>query len=100
MILAQANVDPGGAENFIRQWGDALQLWIGVIVGIVGLIFAGILIIKGLKALGDKRANEAVKMFVYAGLVVLFAVVGIGGIYAIIEAIKPVDGNGVTDFLQ
>ena len=101
MILAQGgNVDSSGLENWIRQWGDAIQLWLGVIIGIAGLIFSGTLIVKGLNELKNKRTNDAVKLFVFAALVVLMAVVGIGGIYAIVEAIKPVDGNGVTDFFQ
>lgn len=101
MILAQGgNVDSSGLENWIRQWGDALQLWLSVIIGIAGLLFSGILIVKGLNELKNKRTNDAVKLFVFAALVVLMAVVGIGGIYAIVDAIKPVDGNGVTDFLQ
>ena len=101
MILAQGgNVDSSGLENWIRQWGDAIQLWLSVIIGIAGALFAGILIVKGLNELKKKRTNDAVQMFVFAALVVLMAVVGIGGIYAIVEAIKPVDGNGVTDFLQ
>lgn len=101
MIMAQGgNVDSSGLEDWIRQWGDSLQTWLSVIIGIAGLLFSGILVIKGLNELGKKRANDAVKMFVFAALVVLMAIIGIGGIYAIIETIKPVDGNGVTDYLQ
>lgn len=101
IILAQGgNVDSGGLEDFIRQWGDALQLWLSVIIGIAGLIFASILIIKGLAALQKKQTNDAVKFFVFGALVVLVTVIGVGGIYGIVEAIKPVDGNGVTDYMQ
>lgn len=101
IILAQGgNVDSSGLEDFIRQWGDSIQLWGGVVVGIAGLIFAMILLVKGLSALGKKQTNDAVKFFVFAALVVLMAIVGVGGLYGIVESIKPVDGNGVTDFMQ
>lgn len=101
IIMAQGgNVDSGGFKNWIGQWGDALQTWIGVIVGIVALLFAGINIMKALKDLNNKKQNDAVKHFVYAGIIVLVAIIGVGGLYGIIETIKPVDGNGVTDYLQ
>lgn len=102
MLLAQggADVDPGGLSDWIGQWGDAIKKWLGLIIGIATLIFASVLIIKGTNNLQKKRTNEAVTQFVFAGLIILAGVIGIGGLFAIVDTIKPVEGTGVTDYLQ
>lgn len=100
MILAQG-VNEGPLEGFIREWGGAIRTWLSVILGIAGLIFIVMNLVKGAKAFSDDDKEGGVKHMALAAIVTIITLLGIGGLFAIIDAINPVDQEqGVTDFLQ
>lgn len=100
-VLAAGTVDEGGLQGVIQEWGGAIKTWTSIIVGVVGMIFATINLIKAIVAFRGNNNSEGVKHLIALAIVIILTIAGIGGIFAIVDAANPVsEDSGVTDYLN
>lgn len=78
-----------GLNTWIQTNGDSLKLTMTIVISVVAIIFAGWLVISAMSAFKAKKMNDGVKSLMFAGLVVVVALMGIGGIFALVEMIAP-----------
>ena len=96
-----SSVDSSGLSDFIAQWGDAIKTWGTTIIGIVALIFVVKLLISAVVAFSNKNMSEGVKEIIKIAIVIIIAIAGVGGLFAVVDAINPVTADGgVTDYLS
>lgn len=100
-IMAQGNIDQGGLQGLLEEFGDAIKLWGGFAIGAVAAVFATIALIKAISAFTGKQMSEGVKHVIRLVIIVALAVMGIGGLFAIVESASPAaENSGVTDYLN
>lgn len=100
VIMAQF-VDTGGLEGLIDEFGGAIQLVGTIIIGVVAAVFAFPPLIRGLKNVGGKKMNEGIADIGKAALVIIIAMIGVGGLFAVVESINPAESqSGVTEYLE
>lgn len=102
MILAAgSNIDSGGLEGLIEESGDAIKTWGGIIIGVVATIFVIARAVAAITAFSNKNMSDGVKEVVKAVIIVIIAIMGIGGLFTLVDSINPVqNGTGVTSYLE
>ena len=101
MILAQGDIDSQGLSGLIAESGDAIKTWGTTIIGIVALIFVTISLVKAITAFSNKNMSDGVKEVIKIAIIIILAIMGVGGLFALVNSINPVNHHGgVTDYLS
>lgn len=100
--LAATNLDSSGLESLVGNFGDLIKT-VGAIV--IGVVAAGILFLKTgpkmITAFSKDRMSEGAKELGKSAIIVIIAIGGIAGLFAIIDSINPVqEESGVTEYLE
>ena len=80
-----------GLKQWIGQWEKAIKVIFGAIIALVAVVIIGIQISKAIWASKNHKMGEVAKHIAFAVIAGILAVVGIGGLSAIIDKIKPDD---------
>lgn len=95
-------LDGSGLNSLGDQVGRIIKTFGTLIVGIVAAIFGVRSLASSISAFSSKQMQEGAKHLGRLAIVLVLAIVGIGGVFQIADAVNPATGgnNGVTEYVR
>lgn len=82
-----------GIQNWITKFSTEIKVLLGIITVAAVAWYGGKNIVHGIKELGSRKGQEAIKSFGYAALIIAIGVIGFAGVFKLIESIAPTSLN-------
>lgn len=78
-----------GIQNWITKFSIEIKVLLAIITVAAVSWYGGKNIIYGIKELGSRKGQEAIKSFGYAALIIIIGVIGFVGVVKFIESLSP-----------
>lgn len=76
-------------KQWVGQWEQAIKIGFGAIIGLVAAIIIGIQVSKAIWASKNHKMGEVFKHIAFGLIALLLAGMGIAGMSAVVDKIKP-----------
>lgn len=101
LIMAQT-FDDSGLSNLLNEFGGVIKTVGTIVIMVVALGCASILTIpKAINGFSKKRMGEGLTYVALTAAIIILAIVGVSGLFSIVDAANPVtESGGNTELLQ
>jgi|SRR5699024_1753474 len=103
VIMAQSSglINSNGLEDLFSDVGSTVKTLTAFVLGIIAAITVVVSLAKSASAFSRKDMGDGVKHLGFAALGIIVAILGTTGMFALVDAINPVEQTGgMTDFLE
>lgn len=101
-IMASSGlINSNGLEDLFSDVGSTVKTLTVFVLGIVAAVTVIVSLTKAVTAFSRKDMGDGVKHLGFAALGIIVAILGTTGMFALVDAVNPVEqSGGMTDFLE
>ena len=102
VIMASSGlINSNGLEDLFSDVGSTVKTLTVFVLGIVAAVTVIVSLTKAVTAFSRKDMGDGVKHLGFAALGIIVAILGTTGMFALVDAVNPVEhSGGMTDFLE